>query len=481
MPATMGGDSIYCLLRVAPSPFFFSFFFFFFPRSTQRLKTQQEPSMSMTTTTAAADGGAHTRAEPAEPARRSMHSQHQPARMLLDEMPEEILHRMLLYLAFDYKSLARLCCASRRWFLRSEKIWRAMFLARWALPVSLSVSPNVLDRGKTMAAATAEVGVEARRICGGSSAAEVPWKTLFRDRSALASFRAPQRKSRLKDGHSSFVTAICVDAFSIVTAAGDGKVKIWDRATKKCLQTLDASERGLESVACHGSTIACGTSDGEVKLLNAKTGKLEDTLRGLDRSVYFVHIDSELVIAAAGDRVNVWRRSSKTICKTFTKQTSGSVDVHDGLITFATSDNAVQVLRLLSGEVVYSQQLESTVLWIQQENSIVVAAWKSEVAAWDIHSGARLFADSRSFPVSLHNGNLLVISKIGGKECLVIRDLANGGTIVRTIRTGRNIEIYGCSILHTSGVMVGDAFGGVEMWDFDEGIPYAHEFMELKK
>ncbi|KAI9345505.1 WD40-repeat-containing domain protein [Zopfochytrium polystomum] len=401
--------------------------------------------------------------------------QHQSARSFLDTMPEEVLYRVLLHLATaDFKSLARLSCASRRWSLRasSDSLWRALFLARWATPVPLADSPNILDRGQTSIQNGGGGGGE--RVA--STIAQVPWKTFFRDRSALASFRSRARKraGRLKDGHLSVVRGICVDAYSIVTAADDGKVKVWNRATKKCVLTIDASESSLRSVACHGSTIVCGTFDGEVKVLDAKAGVLEHTLRGLNDYVDFAHIDRELIVAAAGDRVSLWRRSTRTVLKTFVKHMYGSVDVHDGLLALSVSDDTVRVLRLPSGEVIYSRQFDSSVKMIQLENSILAVGCEYGVAAWTFNLQLVI--------LSLHSGNVLVKSRIGSTVRMVIRDLSNDGKILRTIHPPRrNGHFFAGMILHTSGVMVGDAFGDVVTWDFDDGIPHAHEFMELKK
>ncbi|KAI9328232.1 hypothetical protein DFJ73DRAFT_127666 [Zopfochytrium polystomum] len=166
---------------------------------------------------------------PAPP--RSLSAQHEPSHPLfLEDLPEVVLRRVLMCVASNVKSLARLSRASKLWSLRTshDTIWQPMFLARWAAPVSLAKSPNILDRGQAMTINATEADREIEgRSDGGVSVAEVPWKTLFRDRSALASFQRLAKASKLNDKHSSTVRCICIDAYSIVTAADDG-VKIWD-------------------------------------------------------------------------------------------------------------------------------------------------------------------------------------------------------------------------------------------------------------
>ncbi|KAI9344496.1 WD40-repeat-containing domain protein [Zopfochytrium polystomum] len=391
--------------------------------------------------------------------------------------------------ASDVKSLARLSRASKLWSLRTshDTIWQPMFLARWAAPVSLAKSPNILDRGQAMTINATEAAREIEgRSNGGVSIAEIPWKTLFRDRSALASFQRFAKASKLNDKHSSTVRCICIDAYSIVTAADDG-VKIWDRATRNCVRTLDASH-GVQSVACHRSTIVCGTLHGEIKAWNAKTGALDFALRGLSDFVYFVHINRELIIGAAEDRVNVWSRLSKTIARTFRKAKGarGSVDVSNGLIVLRISDTAVQVLSLHSGDVVYTQELETMIMWIQLENSILTVGGQYGIGAWDIRSCKHLFGESRRSQLvilSLHSGILLAKSKTttGNLTSMKIHDLSRCGQILRTLPPQKFGDFFSGLCLHASGVVAGLSTGEVLMLDFDWGIPYAHEFMELRR
>ncbi|KAI9359585.1 WD40-repeat-containing domain protein [Zopfochytrium polystomum] len=401
---------------------------------------------------------------PPRPRRQPQHNAMQPS---LESMPEEVLFRVLkfLQLSSDFKSLARLCRVSRRWSLRAadDRIWRPIFLARWAPPVSLADSPNILDRGQT----TRKVRADRRRV----PIASVPWKTLFRDRTALAGFRSRVRTrtgDSLKGTHAHFVHAICVDAYSIVTASQDGKVKIWERSTRKCVRTLDASELGVTSVACHGSTIVCGTTDGLVKVWDAKTGVHQDTLRGL---------------RFAPHQVNVWSRSTKNIVQTFAKRWLSKVDVHESFLAYADLGNTVQVVRLPSGDVVHSGQFKTAVGSIQLAKSMLAVELENGVCVWDIQSGKRSFVEICSdwgLVLCLYDGNLLVKSRKSGMVSMEIRDLKEGGKLLQVFPPRRGAFHAGIA-LHASGIAAGDAYGQVVMWDFDKGISYAHEFMELKK
>ncbi|KAI9327835.1 WD40-repeat-containing domain protein [Zopfochytrium polystomum] len=396
----------------------------------------------------------------------------------LDAMPEEVLQRVLTYLASDcdFKSLARLCCASRHWAHRAsdDKIWRATFLARWAMPVPLADSPNILDRGQTT---SKKIGAGRR----GVSISSVPWKTLVRDRSALSSFRSRLRTrpgENLKDRHLLAVRAICIDAYSIVTGGSDALVKIWDRATRKCVNTFGALS-SVFSVACHSSTVVCGTNNGLVQVWDAKTGLLLETLRGLSGFVEFVYVNSTLIVASDPDNVNVWSPSTKSILKTFTKGGNSKVDVHNSLLAFSISDNTVQVVSLPSGDIVHSEHFESKVQAIQLENSTLAVGLENRVGVCDIQSGKRFFVDVYSkegFILSLYDGTLLIKTD----DCAMqIRDLKNGGQLLYTFPPRLWTFSTGI-VLHASGIAAGDPVGHIVMWDFDKGIPYAHEFMELK-
>ncbi|KAI9326241.1 hypothetical protein DFJ73DRAFT_783619 [Zopfochytrium polystomum] len=158
--------------------------------------------------------------------------------LLLDNILEEVLRRVLTFVASDFKSLARLCYASRRWLLlaANDMIWHAMFLARWAAPVSLAESPNIPDRSQMMTIVATE-SIRKIDISSGCSvlAADVLWKTLFRDCTALA-WLLYRRKGRLKLGNSRRIRGICIDAYSIVTAPNDG-IQIWDCATQNYVWT----------------------------------------------------------------------------------------------------------------------------------------------------------------------------------------------------------------------------------------------------
>ncbi|KAK4077003.1 uncharacterized protein Triagg1_3970 [Trichoderma aggressivum f. europaeum] len=138
-------------------------------------------------------------------------------------------------------------------------------------------------------------------------------------KSPLRSGRPPQARTEMKNMICSIV--FTHDSMLVISGSADGSVRVWDRATGDCQQTLQGHTTLVHALASsHDSKlIVSGSNDKTIKIWESATGNCRRTLQGHDGCVYrvvFSH-DSRLIASGAFDgHVKIWNRATGECLRT---------------------------------------------------------------------------------------------------------------------------------------------------------------------
>ena len=115
----------------------------------------------------------------------------------------------------------------------------------------------------------------------------------------------------LKD-HSTVVESLvfCPDGQNLVSGCSSGNICIWDLSKRKLMQSIDAHDEPIWSVAVDstGTVIATGSSDQTVRLWSANTQQHLKTFKGHTGVVYAVAFmaNGSLISGGQDETIRVW-------------------------------------------------------------------------------------------------------------------------------------------------------------------------------
>eukprot|EP01135_Chromosphaera_perkinsii_P002450 Nk52_evm56s223 gene=Nk52_evmTU56s223 len=110
-------------------------------------------------------------------------------------------------------------------------------------------------------------------------------------------------------GHESAVNVVQFDSKYIVSASGDRKIRVWDRATGSCLRSLEGHSRGIACLQFRGNVIVSGSSDKSIRIWDLEAGKCVRELHGHSQLVRCLHFDnhfSKLITGSYDTKIRVW-------------------------------------------------------------------------------------------------------------------------------------------------------------------------------
>ncbi|KAJ2452060.1 hypothetical protein EV183_003176 [Coemansia sp. RSA 2336] len=122
-------------------------------------------------------------------------------------------------------------------------------------------------------------------------------------------------------GHAVAINAISLHGDVLVSASGDRTIKLWNLATRTCVQTLDEHTRGVATLDFDGTYIVSGSSDRSIRIWNARSGKCERTIANahsdLVRTVMFDRSMDVLVSGSYDETIKVWSFSTGCLLHKF--------------------------------------------------------------------------------------------------------------------------------------------------------------------
>jgi WD40 repeat protein len=106
------------------------------------------------------------------------------------------------------------------------------------------------------------------------------------------------------------VLALAPHGRLLAVAGADGKVTVWDAATRREVRTLHEATTGLQSLAfaAGGMLLAAGERDGTVRVWNTADGRQTQVLHGPARPVQALAFspDSRILASGSADGVALW-------------------------------------------------------------------------------------------------------------------------------------------------------------------------------
>lgn len=134
--------------------------------------------------------------------------------------------------------------------------------------------------------------------------------------------RATEKKEhwgrrRVLAGHHSCIRSVCAsaDGRTLVSCAGDQKLRVWDTANGTTRAVVDAHGPGslVVDVSADGATAVSGSQDATVRVWNTKSATCRAVLRGHDDWVVAVRLSADAGTIASGSfdcTVRVWDTAS---------------------------------------------------------------------------------------------------------------------------------------------------------------------------
>ena len=109
------------------------------------------------------------------------------------------------------------------------------------------------------------------------------------------------------NAHSDFVSSVRFtdDRKKILSAGGDGKIKVWDFKSKENLRTLEGNFGPVHSIEIRNNVVISGGLDRTIRVWDFETGNLYDSAETRSEAIRSmgVSIDNSFVASGSNDRV----------------------------------------------------------------------------------------------------------------------------------------------------------------------------------
>lgn len=273
------------------------------------------------------------------------------------------------------------------------------------------------------------------------------------------------------EGHGNFVQALAFtpDGAQLVTGSEDATMRVWDLATRACVQTLTAHAAAVNCVCFtpDGAQLASASDDSTIKVWNARTWEVERTLSGHSGYVSEVHPAGQGRLVSSGNdgTVRLWDLATGE-CLSVMQQGSwvNAMDASpDGRYAVASSSNNVlRVWALATGEantLVDASALNAgTVMGLilagENRSGVGHGSFARHVA-WSA-DGARYYSSSKE---------------------IIAWDAATGVEVSRV--EGNGWEITGFALVPGGRELVAATHDAVSLFDFEAkralaAVPFAH-------
>jgi len=290
-------------------------------------------------------------------------------------------------------------------------------------------------------------------------------------------------------GHTNWVLACAVTADDrrVVSASADGTLKIWDLESGHVLATLEGHAYPVNAcaVTADGRRAVSASADGTLKVWDLEKKEAFTTLHGHTGSVKAcaVTADGRRVVSASGDKtLKVWSLERGHIPTTLEGH-AGRVDACaltvdrqlGWLVISASEDRTLKVWHLRSGRVLATLEGHAgsvNACAVTADGRRVVSASSDQsLKVWDLESGRALatlegHAGSVNACAVTVDGRRLVSGSADGT--LKVWDLARLPT--RATPQGHAGGVNACAVTVDGRRLVsGSADGTVKVWDFASG------------
>jgi len=115
------------------------------------------------------------------------------------------------------------------------------------------------------------------------------------------------------EGHKGAINSLALtpEGDRVISASSDSTIKIWDRSTSECIQTLNEHSNEVNTLALtpNGDRIISGSSDATIKIWNTDTGECQQTLTGHSDAINSVALNTSgdrLVSGSKDQTIKIW-------------------------------------------------------------------------------------------------------------------------------------------------------------------------------
>ncbi|OLL22779.1 Coatomer subunit beta' [Neolecta irregularis DAH-3] len=242
------------------------------------------------------------------------------------------------------------------------------------------------------------------------------------------------------EGHSHYVMGLAInlkDPNTFASACLDRTVKVWNLSTSSPNYTLDAHEKGVNSVdyyqAADKPFLVTTGDDRTVKIWDYQTKALIQTLEGHTNNVSFACFHPGLPIIISGGEdgsIKIWHSSTYRLQQTLNYglerawcvgylrgSNAVALGFDEGAVVVKLGREEPAVSMDLQGKIIWAKNLDVSTATIKDDNSIVDGS-KYPVSARDLGS-------TEIYPTSLlHSPNGRFVSVCGDGEYIIYTALA---------------------------------------------------------
>jgi len=206
-------------------------------------------------------------------------------------------------------------------------------------------------------------------------------------------------------GHKSWITRVAWsgDGTLLVSASGDGTVRIWNPKTGSCLKTLRGHKGPVwaADVDVTSGIVASGGADDTVRLWDIASGRPSRNLKGHEsgvRSVLFYANGARLATGCEDKTVKLWDVQSRRLIRTLKGHEDGvfavAMDPQEGLLASAGVERKVRLWDVATGQCVRILTPGDSICWSVAFNNtgqiLAVGGTSKTVTCWDVGSGRLL-------------------------------------------------------------------------------------------
>jgi WD40 repeat protein len=212
---------------------------------------------------------------------------------------------------------------------------------------------------------------------------------------AVGLFDFASRRAELLGYHEHLVNGVVVDAkrgHRAASCSSDYTIKLWDLATKSCVQTLRGHADDVEAFVFAGETVGASASrDGRILVWNLRTGAIDHVFDQHEKDVLSLACHDGRLYSSGDDKtLRVWDIRTGSLLRTlgpFELETDTcAIDAVHGRILLGCDDGVVRVFAIDSGAPVAQLPAHASGIKkvaVSPTGDFLSAAYDQRILVWD--------------------------------------------------------------------------------------------------
>ncbi|GBG24908.1 F-box/WD repeat-containing protein 7 [Hondaea fermentalgiana] len=194
------------------------------------------------------------------------------------------------------------------------------------------------------------------------------------------------------EGHTDDVMSLVLDGDTILSGSDDKTIRIWDKASGECLQTIHAGA-AVNGLATQDDLIVAGLDDKTVRVFDRTSGEELHVLTDATGEINSVAMNAQYMVSGAEDtKLRVYAVPSFELVNVLEGHTElvRSVALQGDYIVSGSFDKTAIVWDAHSGAKLHVLKGHSNMVWSVslQGSEVVTGSSDNSVRVWDAQSGA---------------------------------------------------------------------------------------------